>query len=57
VEVPEQLLRQLAIGGRMLIPSGDDGKQLLRLITRTEETYEEELLDGVAFVPLLDGVS
>ena len=57
VEVPEQLLRQLAIGGRMLIPSGDDGKQLLRLITRTEETYEEELLDGVAFVPLLDGVN
>jgi len=57
VEIPEQLLRQLAIGGRMLIPSGDDGKQLLRLITRTEEEYEEQLLDGVAFVPLLDGVS
>ena len=57
VEIPEQLLRQLAIGGRMLIPSGDDGKQLLRLITRNEEEYVEELLDGVAFVPLLDGVS
>lgn len=57
VEVPEQLLRQLAIGGRMLIPSGDDGKQLLRLITRYEQEFEEELLDGVAFVPLLDGVS
>jgi len=57
VEIPEQLLRQLAIGGRMLIPSGDDGKQLLRLITRTEEEYEEQLLDGVAFVPLLDGVN
>jgi protein-L-isoaspartate(D-aspartate) O-methyltransferase len=57
VEIPEQLLRQLAIGGRMLIPAGDDGKQLLRLITRNEEEYEEELLDGVAFVPLLDGVS
>ena len=57
VEVPEQLLRQLAIGGRMLIPSGDDGKQLLRLITRNENEYVEDLLDGVAFVPLLDGVS
>lgn len=57
VEIPEQLLRQLAIGGRMLIPAGDDGEQQLRLITRNEEAYEEQRLDGVAFVPLLDGVS
>jgi len=57
VEIPEQLLRQLAIGGRMIIPSGDNGNQLLRLITRTEEACEEQLLDCVAFVPLVDGVT
>ncbi|HFE39455.1 MAG TPA: protein-L-isoaspartate(D-aspartate) O-methyltransferase [Gammaproteobacteria bacterium] len=57
VEIPEQLLRQLAIGGRMLIPSGNDGNQLLRLIIRNDQAYEEHLLDGVAFVPLLNGVS
>lgn len=55
--VPDQLLMQLAIGGRMLIPSGDDGVQVLRLITRDEKGYDEQVLDGVQFVPLLDGVS
>lgn len=55
--IPDQLLMQLDIGGRMVIPAGDDGGQVLRLITRDEEGYEEQILDGVVFVPLLDGVS
>ena len=53
--VPDQLLMQLAIGGRMLIPAGDDGGQVLRLITRDEDGYDEQVMDGVQFVPLLDG--
>jgi protein-L-isoaspartate(D-aspartate) O-methyltransferase len=53
-EVPETLKRQLAIGGRMVIPVGGDGGQTLRKITRLEEhRYEEENLGGVAFVPLI----
>ncbi|MDH3327061.1 MAG: protein-L-isoaspartate(D-aspartate) O-methyltransferase [Gammaproteobacteria bacterium] len=55
--IPDQLLMQLAIGGRMLIPAGDDGGQVLRLITRDNKGYEEKILDGVQFVPLLDGVN
>lgn len=55
--IPDQLLMQLDIGGRMVIPAGDEGGQVLRLITRDEEGYEEQILDGVMFVPLLDGVS
>jgi len=55
--VPDQLLMQLAVGGRMLIPAGDDGGQVLRLITRDDETYHEQVLDGVQFVPLLGGVT
>lgn len=55
--IPDQLLMQLAIGGRMLIPAGDDGGQVLRLITRDKEGYVEQILDGVQFVPLLDGVN
>lgn len=52
-EVPEPLVQQLAIGGRMLIPVGDMRTQRLMLITRTEEgTEEEEVLD-CTFVPLL----
>lgn len=56
-QIPESLLQQLAIGGRMVIPVGAiAGGQQLKLITRTSETdFEEHTLDAVHFVPLLDG--
>ncbi len=55
-QVPESLLEQLAIGGRMVIPVGSvSGAQLLKLITRTNAGFEEQTLDAVRFVPLLDG--
>ncbi len=53
--VPEKLLEQLTIGGRLVIPVGQSGKQQLLRITRTETEYEQELLDSVSFVPMLDG--
>lgn len=56
VGVPEALLEQLAIGGRMVIPVGRAGSQELRLLTRTGAGYDEEILERVSFVPLLDGV-
>tara|TARA_R110002072_G_scaffold51389_1_gene137827 strand:- start:12944 stop:13573 length:630 start_codon:yes stop_codon:yes gene_type:complete len=52
--VPQDLLDQLAIGGRMLIPVGDSAQQL-KLIIRTETGFEEEVLEDVKFVPLLGG--
>ena len=52
--VPQDLLEQLAIGGRMLIPVGDTAQQL-KLIVRTEAGFEEEVLEDVKFVPLLGG--
>ncbi len=55
VQVPDSLLQQLAIGGRMVIPVGDKGVQELQLITRTTEGYEQEVLDMVSFVPMLAG--
>lgn len=54
--IPEELLQQLAIGGRMLIPVGDTAQQL-KLILRTDEGFEEEVLEDVKFVPLLGGRS
>lgn len=55
-QVPESLLEQLAVGGRMVIPVGSVfGAQQLKLITRTATGYEEQKLDAVRFVPLLDG--
>lgn len=55
VQVPDSLLQQLAIGGRLVIPVGDKGVQELQLITRTTEGYEQEVLDMVSFVPMLAG--
>lgn len=54
--VPESLLEQLSIGGRMVIPVGTvSGEQALKLIIRTVAGYEEQTLSAVRFVPLLDG--
>lgn len=57
VGVPEALLSQLTLGGRMVIPVGRSGRQELRLLTRTPAGIEEEILERVSFVPLLDGIS
>ncbi len=57
VQVPDELLMQLAIGGRMVIPAGDTGQQVLRVFDRDIDCFHESQLDDVQFVPLLDGVS
>lgn len=54
--VPAPLLEQLALGGRLIIPVGEAGRQQLLLITRTEDGYLEQRLDGVSFVPMRDGL-
>lgn len=54
-DVPQALLEQLAIGGRMVIPVGIDGAQQLLVIVRAETGYTREVLDAVRFVPLLTG--
>jgi len=54
--VPESLLEQLSVGGRMVIPVGTvSGEQTLKLITRTTSGFEQRTLNAVRFVPLLDG--
>jgi protein-L-isoaspartate(D-aspartate) O-methyltransferase len=54
--VPEELLSQLAIGGRLVIPVGTTS-QVLMLIERTAKEYVQTKLEAVKFVPLLGGVS
>lgn len=53
--VPEELLQQLADGGRLVIPVGGDDNQELKLIQRQGSEFEETVLDMVRFVPLLFG--
>ncbi len=55
VTIPEALCRQLAPGGRMVIPVGGRGKQRLMLITNQLDGFHQDLLDPVSFVPMLGG--
>jgi protein-L-isoaspartate(D-aspartate) O-methyltransferase len=51
--VPTALFAQLASGGRLVAPVGDDHEQHLVLITRREDRYDERDLGPVRFVPLV----
>ncbi len=53
--VPELLLQQLSIGGRLVVPIGAEGEQELVRFTRKEQRIERQSLGQVAFVPLLGG--
>jgi len=55
VEIPQSLLKQLQLGGRLVMPVGQSGEQNLLLITRTETGFEKEVLNQVSFVPMLGG--
>jgi protein-L-isoaspartate(D-aspartate) O-methyltransferase len=55
--VPEALIKQLKVGGRLLVPIGQEGKQELVRFTRREQRIERESLGAVAFVPLLGGTA
>ncbi len=54
-EVPETLLAQLAVGGRLVIPIGETPRdqRLLRVRRKGPDAYEREDLGGVRFVPLV----
>ncbi|WP_372871753.1 protein-L-isoaspartate(D-aspartate) O-methyltransferase [Shewanella sp.] len=53
--VPGALLEQLADGGLLVIPVGDDAQQLMA-ITRKGQEYCSEIIEAVKFVPLVNGV-
>lgn len=53
--VPEELLRQLADGGRLIIPVGGRANQELMKITRRGNNFEKRSLGAVRFVPLVGG--
>ncbi|OGI47284.1 MAG: protein-L-isoaspartate O-methyltransferase [Candidatus Muproteobacteria bacterium RBG_16_65_34] len=54
-EIPQPLLEQLAVGGRMVIPVGGASMQELLQVRRTEQGYTHERLELVNFVPLVVG--
>jgi protein-L-isoaspartate(D-aspartate) O-methyltransferase len=54
--VPQQVLAQLAVGGRLVMPVGPAAEQKLVLITRTTGGFERKIKDSAKFVPLLSGI-
>jgi protein-L-isoaspartate(D-aspartate) O-methyltransferase len=53
--IPETLLEQLAVGGRMVAPVGGAGFQELLVIDRSAEGVKQQRAAGVSFVPMVQG--
>ena len=51
--MPKQLLEQLALNGRLIIPIGPQGKQDLQMIVNHDDHFEQLSLGPVSFVPLV----
>jgi protein-L-isoaspartate(D-aspartate) O-methyltransferase len=54
-EIPLKLLQQLEVGAKLVMPVGEEGKQVLQRVTRTELAFEVETIEAVSFVPFLKG--
>ena len=53
--LPEKLVEQLVLGGRIVIPVGDSRRQWLKVFTRTESGVDDDTIADVSFVPMLRG--
>lgn len=52
--IPENLKKQLAIGGKMIIPVGDKATQTMKILTKySEDEFEMKEAPYFAFVPLI----
>lgn len=54
-EIPEVLKEQLAIGGRLVIPVGEEAQDVVVLIRETSLSFHEQHHPGFQFVPLIEG--
>jgi protein-L-isoaspartate(D-aspartate) O-methyltransferase len=55
-EIPRPLLQQLKTGGRIVIPLGDQGSQVMTVVERTgDEDFEYSEHGNFIFVPMLKG--
>ena len=52
-EIPSELLKQLKIGGRLVIPVGDKSQIMYRITKQSNKKYKKEKFGNFRFVPLL----
>jgi len=56
LEIPQQLLNQLAVGGILVVPEGDRfGQKMIRVIRVSKEDFQRSEHGLFSFVPLLRG--
>ena len=55
-EIPEKLINQLKIGGRMVIPVGDEVQKMKLLIKLSESDFETKIFGDFQFVPMLKNI-
>ncbi len=53
-EIPQELVRQLKEGGKMILPLGDV-TQSLTVVTRRGSSFDQEIIEPALFVPFLPG--
>ena len=54
-QIPQDLLDQLAVGGTLVTPVGEDRQELV-VVKRTQSGFERQKVIDVRFVPLRSGV-
>jgi len=52
--IPKPLLAQLKIGGKLVIPVGDDVQTMIRIVRKTQTDFEKKEYGEFRFVPLLE---
>ena len=52
-EVPQNLLQQLKVGGKLVIPVGQKQQQMMRFTRTSEKSFDKETFGTFHFVPLL----
>jgi protein-L-isoaspartate(D-aspartate) O-methyltransferase len=54
--VPEPLKQQLAVGGVLVIPVGEEVQYMYRITRTGPDSFKEEMFDAFRFVPFLEGL-